>query len=232
MIQIDVASGKVSTVVDIVRKADSATGFPGLYIDQLPKRFWVSPTKIIASSAWRSRRTLLAIDIESGAVEELTPASEYPGSTTALYADSQRMLATYSTPTEPWSLFLGSTNGGQSKTGTKVQFSVIESSKVEKAKAYYEPHTWSIVDKIPGQLESLEAILLEPFKSDNASQKSSAVGGTKPPLVIFPHGGPHSGYSTEFSALTLVLLGLGFAVACGKTVTPKMCWSKSTRKRT
>lgn len=222
MEQIDVASGKVSTVVDIVRKADSTTGFPGLYIDQLPKKPWVSSTKIITSSARRSRRTLLAIDIGSGAVEELTSASQYPGSTTALYADSRWLLATYSTPTEPWKLFLGHIDADQSKTGTKVHFSVLESSKVEKAKAYYEPHTWSIVDKIPGQLESLETILLEPFKSDSASQKSSAVGGSKPPLVVFPHGGPHSGFSTEFVAFSLVLVGLGFTVACGNTVTPKV----------
>ncbi|KAK3828851.1 MAG: Alpha/Beta hydrolase protein [Benniella sp.] len=211
--KIDVASGKVSTVVDIVRKADPTTGFPGLYIDQLPTHLWISPTKIVTSSIWRSRRTLLAIDVESGDVEELTPADQFPGSTMGLYTDSRWILATYSTPTEPGRLLLGSTNADLGKLG-KIHFTELESNKVEKAKAFYQPHTWSIVDKIPGQLESLEVILLEPFKSDSASQKSSAVGGSKPPLVVFPHGGPHSAFSNEFVMLPLVLVGLGFTIAC------------------
>ncbi|KAG0002530.1 hypothetical protein BGZ79_002808 [Entomortierella chlamydospora] len=211
--KLDVASGAISTVVDYVRKADSKTGFPGLYVDQLPKQVWASSTKIITSSAWRLRRTVLSIDIVSGAVEELTPPSLYPGSTTALFSNSKWILSTYSTPVDPWVLLLGQIESDE-KSGIKVRFSTLESSKVEKAKPFYQPHSWSIVDKIPGQLESLEALFLEPFKFNSESQKTSAVGGSKPPLVIFPHGGPHSGFSAEFSVLVLVLVGLGFSVAC------------------
>jgi acylaminoacyl-peptidase len=116
-------------------------------------------------------------------------------------------------------LLLGSTDADLGKLG-KIHFTELESNKVEKAKAYYQPHAWSIVDNIPGQLESLEVIMLEPFKSDTASQKSSAVGGSKPPLVVFPHGGPHAAFSNEFVMLPLVLVGLGFTVACGNVVTP------------
>ncbi|KAF8938071.1 Alpha/Beta hydrolase protein [Dissophora ornata] len=212
--KIDISSEKVSTVVDIVRKAD-ATGFPGLYIDQLPKKLWVSSTKIITSSAWRSRRTLLAIDTESGTVEELTSATDYPGSTTALYANSRWILTTYSTPTDPWVLFLGQIDSGKGTGDIKVHFSPLESGKtINKAKAFYQPHSWSIVKNIPGQLESLEVLYLEPYKFDSDAQKTSAVSGSKPPLVIFPHGGPHAGFAAEFSVLNLVLVGLGFAVAC------------------
>ncbi|KAF9352142.1 hypothetical protein BGX26_009998 [Mortierella sp. AD094] len=211
--KLDIASGVISTVVDYVRKADSKTGFPGLYIDQLPKQIWASSTKIITSSAWRLRRTLLSIDIVSGAIEELTPSSLYPGSTTALSSNSKWVLATYSTPVEPWVLLLGQIDA-DTKSNIKVHFSTLESSKVEKAKSFYQPHTWSIVDNIPGQLESLEALFLEPFKFNSESQKTSAVSGSRPPLVIFPHGGPHSGFSAEFSVLILVLVGLGFSVAC------------------
>ncbi|KAF9343905.1 hypothetical protein BGX26_005067, partial [Mortierella sp. AD094] len=208
---IDIASGKVSTVVDYVRKADPKIGFPGLYIDQLPQQLWISSTKIVASSAHRTRRTLLSIDIESGAVEELTPASQYPGTTTLLFANEKWILTTYSTPTEPWALYLGQIDYGEGNS--KVHFSILEQAKVEKAKAFYQPHSWSIMDKIPGQEESLEALYLEPFKRDGAAQQKSAVSGSKPPLVIFPHGGPHSAFAAEFSVLNLVLVGLGFAVA-------------------
>ncbi|KAF9434091.1 hypothetical protein BGZ76_008553 [Entomortierella beljakovae] len=212
--KIDLASGAVSTVVDIVKRADSKTNFPGLYIDQLPKKTWVTPTKIVASTAWRLRRTLISIDINSGAVEELTPLSQHPGSTTVLYADSKWVLATYSTPVDPWILLLGQVDTESNKSSIKLHLSTLESNKIEKAKAYYQPHSWSIVNDIPDQLESLEALFVEPYKFNGDLQKSSTVSGSKPPLVIFPHGGPHSGYSAEFSVLTLVLVGLGFAVAC------------------
>ncbi|KAG0326505.1 hypothetical protein BG000_001359 [Podila horticola] len=214
---IDVASGKVSTVVDFVHEADTTTGFPGLYVDQLPKRLWISPTKIVTSSAWRLRRTLLSIDVMSGSVQELTPPEDYPGSTTALFANTHWILTTYSTPTLPWALMLGQIDIDKQNDTTAVHFSALEVSKVEKAKPFYASHSWSIVDKIPGQLENLEALYLKPFRNDfkhAEAQAQSAVSGTKPPLVIIPHGGPHSGFAAEFSMLNTVLLGLGFAVAC------------------
>ncbi|KAH7051860.1 Alpha/Beta hydrolase protein [Linnemannia elongata] len=213
LLKLDIASGKVSTVVDIVRKPEAATGFPGLYIDQLPRDTWVSASKIFVSSSYRSRKTLLSIDVHSGSIEELTPASQYPGTTSVLFANSKWVLTTYSTPTEPWILILGRIEFEKNNIDLKVKFFSLENSKVEKAKTYYQPHSWSIVHKIPGQLDSLEAIFIEPFKSNPSAQVSSAVSGVKPPLVIFPHGGPHSGFAAEFSILNLVLVGLGFAVA-------------------
>ena len=218
--KIDTASGQVSTVVDIVRTPNAETGFPGLYVDQLPRELWLSPSKIAVSTAWRSRRTVVSIDLESGEVEELTLPSSYPGATTVLFANSRWILATYSTPTEPWMLFLGQVDFEKNHKDLKVHFTVLECSKVEKAKGFYQPHSWSIVNRIPGQLESLETILLEPFKSNSKAQLSTAVSGTRPPLVIFPHGGPHSGFAAEFSVLNLVLVGLGFTVACGKNDIP------------
>ncbi|KAG0336878.1 hypothetical protein BG004_007871 [Podila humilis] len=207
--------GVVSTVVDFVHKPssdDHGFYFPGLYIDQLPRDLWVTPTKIVTSSAWRSRRTLLAIDIASGKVEDLTPISEYPGTTTALFANSRFILSTYSTPTEPWSLWLGQINAKTTADKLEVHFSVLEENakKIEKPKKFYQPHGWSYIRNIPGQLESLETIFLEPAKEH---QNKSAVSGSKPPLVIFPHGGPHSGFAAEFTVLNLVLANLGFAVA-------------------
>jgi acylaminoacyl-peptidase len=206
----------VSTVVDIVRKPETASGFPGLYIDQLPRDTWVSANKIFVTSSYRSRKTLLSIDINSGSIEELTPPTHYPGSTTVLFANSKWVLTTYSTPTEPWTLILGRIEYEKNNIDMKVQFFSLESRKVEKAKAFYQSHSWSVVKNIPGQLDSLEAIFIEPFKANSSAQVSSAVSGVKPPLVLFPHGGPHGGFAAEFSVLNLVLVGLGFAVANSK----------------
>ncbi|KFH62920.1 hypothetical protein MVEG_11444 [Podila verticillata NRRL 6337] len=215
--KINVASGNVSTFVDFVRKADTTTGFPGLFVDQLPKQLWISATKIVTSSAWRLRRTLLLIDVMSGSVQELTPPKAYPGSMTALFASTHWILTTYSTPTSPWALMLGQIDSNKQNDSIAVHFSVLEVNKVEEAKPFYMTHSWSIVGKIPGQLKNLEVLYLQPFRNDfknTKAQAQSAVSGTKPPLVIIPHGGPHSGFAAEFSVLNTVLLGLGFAVAC------------------
>ncbi|KAF9585024.1 hypothetical protein BGW38_004231 [Lunasporangiospora selenospora] len=211
--KIDLSSGAVSTVVDFVRKPATTADFPGLYIDQLPKHLWVSSTKIITSSAWRSHRKLLLIDIESGSVKDITP-SHYSGSVVGLFACSKWILATHSTPTKPSSLLLGRVEHDKDNGDIQIQFSALEKSSIEKAKPFYENHQWSIVNSIPGQLDSLEVILIEPYKKGGQAQSETAVGGTKPPLVIFPHGGPHSGFTTEFLNLSLVLVSLGFAVAC------------------
>ncbi|KAF9920130.1 hypothetical protein FBU30_010071 [Linnemannia zychae] len=210
--KIDIASGKTSTVVDIVRKPDTTSGFPGLYIDQLPRKTWVSDNKIIVTSSLRSRKTVLSIDIQSGAVKELTPPEEYPGSTVVLFANTEWVLTSYSTPTEPWHLSVGRIGVDKNIADPKIQFFTLESTKIEKAEAFCQPHSWSIINKIPGQLDSLEGIFIEPFKANTSAQISSAVSGVKPPLVVFPHGGPHGGFAAEFSVLNLVLVSLGFAV--------------------
>lgn len=39
---------------------------------------------------------------------------------------------------------------------------------------------------------------------------------TPPPLVVFPHGGPHTVSSVDFRALTIGLAALGYAVLMGE----------------
>ena len=56
-----------------------------------------------------------------------------------------------------------------------------------------------------------EAIFLSP--------KTTPTTATPPPLVVFPHGGPHVLYSTEFYVWSTCLAALGFAVLFGKTLT-------------
>lgn len=40
--------------------------------------------------------------------------------------------------------------------------------------------------------------------------------GTKPPLIVFPHGGPHSAFLSDFSLSSACLCKLGFAILGGK----------------
>ena len=47
------------------------------------------------------------------------------------------------------------------------------------------------------------------------SPKTTPTAATPPPLVVLPHGGPHTLYSTEFYAWSSCLAALGFAVLFG-----------------
>ena len=61
-----------------------------------------------------------------------------------------------------------------------------------------------------------EAIFLSP--------KATPTVATPPPLVVFPHGGPHTLYSTEFYTWSTCLAALGFAVLFGKTEPLCICY--------
>ena len=56
-----------------------------------------------------------------------------------------------------------------------------------------------------------EAIFLSP--------KTTPTTATPPPVVVIPHGGPHSVYSIEFYVWSTCLAALGFAVLLSKVLT-------------
>ena len=60
------------------------------------------------------------------------------------------------------------------------------------------------IEAFPERNEFLEAIVIEPTKNE----------GNKP-LMIFPHGGPHGSFATDYSPMVLGFVKSGFVVALG-----------------
>jgi len=50
------------------------------------------------------------------------------------------------------------------------------------------------------------AVFVKPVIEDDA----------KPPLIVFPHGGPHTTYTSDFFLSSACLCKLGFAILNGK----------------
>ena len=50
--------------------------------------------------------------------------------------------------------------------------------------------------------------------------KPVKTGDTKPPLIVFPHGGPHTAFTSDFDLANACLCKLGFAILCGKVTFP------------
>ena len=65
--------------------------------------------------------------------------------------------------------------------------------------------TWSFIRPIPNN-NNLEVIFLRPKETSKDE---------KPPLVVIPHGGPHSMVTTNISLTYTTLVSLGYAVAAG-----------------
>ncbi|KAL1921198.1 uncharacterized protein VTP21DRAFT_10914 [Calcarisporiella thermophila] len=200
------SSGANQIVVDQIASTKEAHEFPGLYIDQLPTDcFALSADKasewVVAHSVWRSRKTLVAINTSTGNVKELTSGTLAKGSYSLLYVSNDYLVASWSTPTEPNSLLLGIiTQLGSNQI--EVSWKTIEQVSLgDEVKELLNSLTYSMVQNIPSQPEHLEAILLAPKHVE------------QPPLIVLPHGGPHSTVLEEF-ALTIAGLGaLGFAIA-------------------
>lgn len=56
------------------------------------------------------------------------------------------------------------------------------------------------------------SIMHQPSAASDTPLNPSTDASVKPPLVVMPHGGPHTAYSTTYSAYTAALLHLGAAV--------------------
>ena len=164
---------------------------------------------IVLHSQWRSRTTVLLISTKNGSVVDLTPASKEEGlySWTVLATDGQsRVVCQRSSTSVPYEIYLGIFND----TGfvswrlidepdlpehSKLLFSIsivfpIFLKKLVSSSFIVEEALSTIrtsIVSIPNR-EPFETILVQPN-----------LPKTIPPLITFPHGGPHQATSTAFS---------------------------------
>ncbi|GAA5863549.1 hypothetical protein JCM3774_006521 [Rhodotorula dairenensis] len=194
------------TLVPVVYTPTDLNGvhdFPGLYVDQLPAEPFLGRggNKIALTSVWRSRRVPLVIDLESGEIENLAPWSR------AVDADADATTA------DLWALasysVLGTDGQGsvlatRSTPGSPPQVVVCDLLEKDKPwsvlrKPTFSPKLTRMLDKIEFTLlplpkhEPTELILVSPTPLTRTSSLPL------PPLLVQPHGGPHSAAVTEFS---------------------------------
>lgn len=65
--------------------------------------------------------------------------------------------------------------------------------------------TWSIIQPIPDN-KNLEVIYVKPTETFEHK---------KPPLIVYPHGGPHGVITADISLYITTLISLGYVVAIG-----------------
>jgi len=177
--------------------------FPGLFCDIIQENCFLDNDFIILDSIWHSTKVLLLIHLPTGKVERLrwswvndTFHSKFPPhllSVTFYSARDSRIIAAISAPNLPHTLVSG------------------EVSKDTATVTWKEVRRAQIPQDIPLQELKWEVVTLGTFPEIFqyvflAPQKEI------PPLLIYPHGGPHSVFTTEYVPAIAYLSLLGYSV--------------------
>ncbi|XP_029011574.1 acylamino-acid-releasing enzyme isoform X2 [Betta splendens] len=193
---------KTSVVVDVVKRPKE-DGFTGIYSSQLSPQCWSADSqRIVVASPQRSRKELLVIDTSTGNVTSLTSKSD-AGNWCLLNIERDLMVVCCSSPNRPPSLRVGFLPARDSED--EVMWVTLEDSQI------LPDIDWQILTFTPppeqdnSQYPGLdfEALLVKPKEVKD---------GVKLPLIVSPHGGPHSVIVAEWFLSSAVLCRMGFAI--------------------
>ncbi|ORY88402.1 Alpha/Beta hydrolase protein [Leucosporidium creatinivorum] len=211
---------KTVELVASVEKPKNLEDFPGLYVDQLPQSAFVLTEEgpgVVLSSIWRSRKVPLLVSLRTGEVTSLAPWPE---------ANEEDVVLPYLGKGLESVNVLGTDGGGRVvamrsgvvqipevvlldlKKGGERDWKVIKAPSLPKKLANALSSLSYTVLPLP-KFDASELILVSPCPID----PSAPAKPNLPPLITFPHGGPHSTTTTEWSAYTACLALAGYRVA-------------------
>ncbi|XP_026187700.1 acylamino-acid-releasing enzyme-like isoform X3 [Mastacembelus armatus] len=193
---------KTSVVVDVVKRPGE-DGFTGIYSFQLSPQCWSADSqRIIIACPQRSRKDLLMVDISTGSVTSLTSKSDV-GNWCLLNIERDLMVVSCSSPNCPPSLRVGFLPPRDSQE--EVVWVTLEDSQtlpdIDWQILTFTPPPEQDNSQYPGL--DFEALLMKP---------KEVKAGVKLPLVVIPHGGPHSVVVAEWLLSASVLCKMGFAI--------------------
>ncbi|CAH1784714.1 unnamed protein product [Owenia fusiformis] len=204
LIECDWASKNLTTIVgDCFQGEDGISKFPGIYSLEFPTRCWATDNKtLFMSSTWGSKVDIISINIETKTVAKLNEDAEV-GVWTVLDVTRDMILASYANPSTPPYLRLGVLNLKEDATYSITWTQLDTPSRISGIKYKINTHT-PTGEKAKDHFSNLkyESILVTPTSESNV----------KPPLVVYPHGGPHSAIVCDFMLYIAGLCKCGYAV--------------------
>ncbi|CAH2980507.1 unnamed protein product [Chilo suppressalis] len=193
---------KTTTVIDIVQdelKIAGGDSFYGVYCAALPERcFCADGKRLLLSTPQKNEIRSYIVDVDGGRIVDISN-KEMPCSTTVLDIKSDVILAACSNLTTPAQLYVARLPSAGNESSIKwVAVSslcpipaAVQSSRVQYMHLAHPPHD--------ADVNSFSAILMLPKVEGKA------------PLVVWPHGGPHSGFVNAFSMEAALFAMLGLA---------------------
>uniref|UniRef100_A0A8C5MM49 Acylamino-acid-releasing enzyme n=1 Tax=Leptobrachium leishanense TaxID=445787 RepID=A0A8C5MM49_9ANUR len=193
-----------SIVVDIVNRS-VAGQFTGIYATLLASYCWSADSRrVVIDAVQRSQQSLFVVDTMSGTVTPLQCQGQHPpGSWKLLTIDRDLLVTNYSTPNRPPTIKVGFLPAaGQEEDITWVSLEDDNDAyNIDWCCKIHQPPKEQENPEYPGL--DFESIFLRP---QNISPNS------KVPLVVFPHGGPHSAFVSEWLLFPAVMCSMGLAV--------------------
>eukprot|EP00794_Sanderia_malayensis_P006376 gene6376-7113_t len=170
----------------------------GLFCYSLPQKCWLSNGKfVVMQTKFRTNQILVLVDVSTGTLTKITNED---GSWNILDTHEDLLLASFATPNLPPSLRLGRLN---EKNG------VSWSHFAQEPKMYATLVAGINWEKVVISVDSnrdeevIECLLVTPEIQHF---------GAKHPIIIWPHGGPHTVMSADFLLYQAAFASLGFAL--------------------
>jgi len=236
----DLQSSKSKTILDVVERVSGFDSFPGLFCKSLPLRCFVDNQHILLSSLWFSEEVLLLVNFRSGVIYRLLDdgGNDSFSSWSVLDVLPERrtgdnneiltgahLLTVKSSPRLPHSIMYGYV---EIKIGDPL---VCEGKAIQKtihwtplmpSNSFVKEDVIDRIQKLHCEIMTLgvfpdifQYIYISPRLPTNASTEqaiSTCGSNSKISLIMYPHGGPHSHFSTEFDHSIAFLNLLGYAV--------------------
>ncbi|XP_051777320.1 S9 family peptidase isoform X1 [Erpetoichthys calabaricus] len=192
---------ETSILVDRVKRPEKDS-FAGLYTTALPMMCWSADSqRILVHTPQRSKKEIYVVQLMEKRLTRLVDSTE-SGSWTILTAQRDLVIAFCSAPNSPPSLKLGifpPKGGEQSITWVSLQESD-QLPAIEWTVLTFTPPPAEENQHFPGL--DFEALLVKPKSVEKAGI----------PLIVQPHGGPHSVFVAQWQQNLAVLVRVGFAV--------------------
>ncbi|XP_030022187.1 acylamino-acid-releasing enzyme isoform X2 [Manduca sexta] len=199
-------SDNSSTLIDIVETEKETTNnekFHGVYCLGFPgKCFSADGKRLVFSTPQQNEVRSYVVDVESGSIVDISN-KQAKGSTSVLDVRSDVILAAYSNMTSPSQLYIARLPAQGSEAGIKW-------IPITKPPAVPE----SVANSSVQYLELEHADSTDSVKSFSALYFAPKVDEDKKlPLIVWPHGGPHSNFVNAYSLEAALFNMLGFASA-------------------
>ncbi|CAK1595792.1 unnamed protein product [Parnassius mnemosyne] len=194
-------ASEVSSVIDIVQtelKIQNGESFYGIYSQALPSKCFASDNRVVFSTPQRNEVRSYVIDIDNGSIIDISNKSII-GSTTVLDVKSDVILASCSNMTTPGQLYVARLPAKGSEANIK-WIQVTKPCEVPASVANSTVHYMELEQNTQDTVKSFTALYFAP----NCENK-------KLPLIVWPHGGPHSGFVNAYSLEAALFNMIGFA---------------------
>ncbi|KAJ2704343.1 hypothetical protein FB645_003348 [Coemansia sp. IMI 203386] len=191
-------------------------GFPGLFVNQLPHAPWLgcvgNPSRelLALTTIWRSTYAVVTVDLLTRHVQRHTPV-DGTASAAVLGCAGDLLAASFSTPGSPSTLSVGRLEApAAGEDSVTVQWH-------RRPAAAQENLLWNVVPSKRGITEgdvqsSCESIFVYPAQPNDSTKYFWHDKSQPRPLVVMPHGGPHSTYTLDYNPLVAGLVRMGFGV--------------------